>query len=528
MAVLMESDTLNKISLVILIAGTLLVSGCIKVGPDFVKPPAQVEEKWIEKDPKIKSEPADHSSWWTVFNDPVLNSLVETSYEQNLTLRIAGLRIIEARAQLGIAVGRIYPQLQQASGDISGNQISDNAPNAAASNKFFYDIQAGFDAAWELDFWGRFRRGVESADAILSASIADYDDVLVSLVSDVAATYVQIRTFEERIKVALENVRVQADSLQIAEVRFSAGAVTELDVTQAKALLRDTQSTIPVLQIGLRQAQNALSILLGMPPRDLQDLLGGPEDIPTAPVEVTVGIPAELLRRRPDIRRAELDAAAQSAQIGVAKADLFPAISISGSFGLESSAKGGRQSNGANFSDLFESNSFTYFFGPSVQWPILNYGRLRDNVRVQDARFQELVVNYQNTVLQAAQEVEDAIVAFLRTQEQAKFLSESVESAKRSVELSLIQYREGATDYQRVLDSQAFLVLQQDKLTLSLGDVPTSLIAVYKALGGGWQIREGKDFIPEEIIEEMKSRTNWGDLLKLEEVESPPEWKPDF
>ena len=524
----MLSDTLNKISLLSLIVVTLLVSGCVKVGPDFVKPPAQVEEKWIEKDPKIKSELADHSSWWTVFNDPVLNSLVETAYKQNLPLRIAGLRILEARAQLGIAVGRIYPQLQQASGDISGNQISDNAPNAASANKFFYDFQAGFDAAWELDFWGRFRRGVESADANLNASVADYDDVLVSLVSDVAATYVQIRTFEERLKVALENVRVQEDSLRIAEVRFSAGAVTELDVTQAKALLRDTQSTIPVLQSGFRQAQNALSILLGMPPRDLQDLLGGLNAIPTTPTEVTVGIPAELLRRRPDIRRAELDAAAQSAQIGVAKADLFPAISISGSFGLESSAKGGRQSNRANFSDLFESNSFTYFFGPSVQWPILNYGRLKDNIRVQDARFQELVVNYQNTVLRAAQEVEDAIVAFLRTQEQARFLSESVESAKRSVELSLIQYREGATDYQRVLDSQGFLVQQQDRLTLSLGDVPTSLIAVYKALGGGWQIREGKDFIPEEIKTEMNSRTDWGDLLKLEEVESPPKWKPDF
>ena len=524
----MKFDSLSKISLTGLISLALLVSGCIKVGPDFVKPVAPVAEEWIEKDLKIKSEPADHSNWWTVFNDPVLNSLVETAYQQNLPLRIAGLRIMEARAQLGIAVGSLYPQLQQGSGAIDANQISDNAPNAAAANKFFYDFQAGFDAAWELDFWGRFRRGVESADASLTASIADYDDVLVSLVSEVAATYVQIRTFEERLKVARDNVRIQEDSLRIAEVRFRAGAVTELDVTQAKALLRDTQSAIPVLQTGLRQAQNALSVLLGMPPRDLQDLLGGPRPIPAAPMEITVGIPAELLRRRPDIRRAELDAAAQSAQIGVARADLFPAFSLSGSFGLESSAKGGRLSNRANFSDLFESNSFTYFLGPSFQWPILNYGRLKDNVRVQDARFQELVVNYQDTVLRAAQEVEDAIVAFLRTQEQARFLSESVESAKRSVELSLIQYREGASDYQRVLDSQGFLDQQQDRLTVSLGDVPTNLIAVYKALGGGWQIRKGKDFVPEEIKKEMKSRTDWGDLLRREEVESPPKWEPDF
>jgi NodT family efflux transporter outer membrane factor (OMF) lipoprotein len=524
----MESDTLNKIYLVSLIAVTLLVSGCIKVGPDFVKPPAQVEEKWIEKDPKIKSEPADHSNWWTVFNDPVLNSLVETSYQQNLTLRIAGLRIMEARAQLGIAVGRLYPQLQQASGDISGNQVSDNAPNAAASNKFFYDFQTGFDAAWELDFWGRYRRGVESADANLSASIADYDDVLVSLLAEVAATYSLIRTFQERLEFARQNVKIQTRSLQIAEARFSGGVVTELDVAQARALLRDTESQIPELETGLRQAQNALSVLLGMPPRDLQDVLGGVKPIPKAPPEVAVSIPAELLRRRPDIRRAELDAAAQSAQIGVAKADLFPAISISGSFGLESSAKGGRQSNGANFSDLFESNSFTYFFGPSVQWPILNYGRLKDNVRVQDARFQQLVVNYQNTVLRAAQEVEDAIVAFLRTQEQVKFLSASVEATKRSVDLSLIQYREGTVLYNEVLDSQQFLVQREDRLASSRGDVTRNLIAVYKALGGGWEIRQDKDFLPEEIKKEMRERTDWGDLLSRDEIDEAPRWEPDF
>jgi len=514
--------------LVGLIGLTLPISGCILVGPDFLKPKAPVAEEWTQKDPKIKREKADLSNWWKVFNDPVLNSLIETSYQQNLPLRIAGLRILEARAQLGIAVGSLYPQLQQASGDIGANQISDNAANARSADKFFYGFRTGFDVAWEVDLWGRFRRGVESAGASLKASIADYDDFLVSLVAEVASTYSLIRTFQERLEFAHQNVQIQTRSLQIAEARFQGGVVTELDVAQAKSLLKDTESRIPQLEIGLRQAQNALSVLLGTPPRDLHDLLGGTKPIPEAPPEVAVGIPAELLRRRPDIRRAELEAAAQSAQIGVAKADLFPAFSLTGSFGLESSAKGGIASNRANFSDLFNSNSFTYFVGPSFEWPILNYGRLKNNVRAQDARFQQLVVSYQETVLRAAQEVEDALVAFLRSKEEVKFLADSVQATKRSVDISLIQYREGTIFYTAVIDSQQFLVEQEDRLSRSRGDVARNLISVYKGLGGGWEIRQGKDFIPEEIKQEMQERTDWGDMLSHEEIDDPPQWKPDF
>ena len=524
----MLSNTLYRISLAGLAVLSLLVSGCIKLGPDFVKPKAPVAEEWFEKDLRVKSEPADLGNWWKVFDDPVLNSLVETAYEQNLPLRIAGIRILEARARLGIAVGRQYPQLQQASGEIAAIQQSDNAPNTAAANKFFYDFQAGFDTVWELDIWGRFRRGVESADAGLSASIADYDDVLVSLLGEVAATYSLIRTFQERLEFARQNVQIQTRSLQIADARFRGGAVTELDVAQAKSLLRDTEARIPELETGLRQGQNALSVLLGMPPGDLQGLLGGIKPIPKAPPEVAIGIPAELLRRRPDIRRAELEAAAQSAQIGIAKADLFPAFSLTGSFGLESSAKGGIQSNKAGFSDLFNSNSFTYFVGPSFEWPILNYGRLKNNVRAQDARFQQLVVSYQETVLRAAQEVEDALVAFLRSQEQVKFLADSVKATRRSVDLSMIQYREGTISYNQVLDSQQFLVQQEDRLSTVRGDVARNLITVYKALGGGWEIRQGKDFIPEEIKRQMRERTDWGDLLSREEIDDAPQWKPDF
>ena len=527
--------------LVVLFALAFLVSGCM-VGPDFVKPEAQVEEGWLQQqhDSRIKSEPADFSEWWTVFNDPILDNLIEIASRQNLDLQNAGLRILEARAQLGIAIGSQYPQTQQIGGEANANQLSKNAPNTATLDKFYYNYQLGFDAAWEFDFWGRFRRGVESANASLYTTLANYDDILVSLIAEVARTYLDIRTFEQRVVVTRKNVKLQEKSLDISAARFEVGETSQLDVTQAKALLRQTQATIPPLEASLRQAKNALAILLGILPTKVQDILGPPKPIPTAPIEVAVGIPVELLRRRPDIRLAEFQAAAQSAQIGIAKADLYPSFSLTGSIGLQSTDKGGVLANNANFSDLFTSGGIAYFIGPSIQWPIFNYGRLKNNVRVQDARFQQLVVNYQNTVLRAFQDVEDATVGFLTTQEQSAFLSDSVEQYKLSAELSLLQYREGLTGYQRVIDAQRNLAQQEDFLASATGSVGINLIALYKALGGGWELRQGKDFIPEKTKEEMRQRTNWGDLLPPEDLpedreEQPPTgqavkvfYKPDF
>jgi NodT family efflux transporter outer membrane factor (OMF) lipoprotein len=535
----MLANTFKWSLLVVLFTLALLVSGCM-VGPDFVRPDAQVEEAWLQQHNQIiKSEPADLSEWWSVFNDPVLDDLIEIASRQNLDLQNAGLRIIEARAQLGIAVGSQYPQTQQIGGEATANQLSENAPNGAGADKFFYNYQLGFDAAWELDFWGRFRRGVESANASLYATLADYDDILVSLIAEVARTYFEIRTIEQRLVFARQNVSLQEESRDIAAARFQFGAESELDVTQAKALLKQTQAIIPPLEASLRQAKNALAILLGILPTEVQDILGPPKPIPTVPIEVAVGIPAELLRRRPDIRLAEFQAAFQSAQIGIAKADLYPSFSLVGSIGLQSSDKGGVRSNRANFSDLFTSGGITYFIGPTFQWPIFNYGRLKNNVRVQDARFQQLVVNYQNTVLRAFQDVEDATVGFLRTQEQAGFLSDSVQQYRRSAELSLIQYSEGLTTYQRVIDSQRNLTQQEDAFASATGSVGTNLIALYKALGGGWELRLGKDFIPEQTKEEMRQRTDWGNLLPPEDLpdieEQPPTGqaipvfhKPDF
>jgi NodT family efflux transporter outer membrane factor (OMF) lipoprotein len=515
------------------------VTGCM-IGPDFVKPDAPIEDVWTqEQDPRIKTEAADFREWWTVFNDPVLNNLIEMAYGQNLDLQIAGLRILEARAQLGVAIGSQFPQTQELNSSAKMTQLGQNNPNQEAADKFYYDYQVGFDAAWELDFWGRFRRGVESANASLYSSYTSYDDILVSLIAEVARTYTQVRIFEQRIVYARKNVKIQEKALEIATARYEEGEDSELDAAQAKALLKSTQANIPQFQAGERQAKNALAILLGLPPVEIQGILGPPKDIPSAPLEVSVGIPADLLRRRPDIRRAEFDAAAQSARIGIAKADLLPRVSLTGTFGFRTSVQGGARSNNATFADLFSANSITYGLGPEVQWPILNYGRIINDVRTEDARFQQLVVDYKNIVLQALQEVEDGMVGFLRAQEQRELLAESVKSYQRSVELALLRYTEGLSNYQRVIDPQRSLTEQQDLLAQAKGAVATNLIATYKALGGGWELREGKELVPVETQEQMRERTYWGDLLSPEErpdvQKQPPTGqeinilhKPDF
>jgi NodT family efflux transporter outer membrane factor (OMF) lipoprotein len=490
-----------------LVAASVLLGGCLPLlGPDYVEPPAPLSPQWIEPDePQLKREAADYSEWWTVFDDPVLDSLVGIAYEQNLSLRIAGIRVLQAQAARGISIGRLYPQLQEASG--SADRVALSRQSAFVSpDQHFSDWRAGFDAAWELDFWGRFRRGIESADASLLATVADYDDVLVSLVAEVAAVYVEIRTLQERLGAARENVQVQERSYQIADVRFRNGAVTELDVQQAKSLLRDTQALIPEFESSIRQAENTLSFLLGIPPRDLKDLLGDPKPIPAPPAEVAVGIPAELLRRRPDIRVAEREVAAQSARIGIALSELYPHFSLAGAIGLSAD----------HFQDMFRSGAYEGFGGAGFRWAILNYGRLRNNVRVQDASYQRLVVNYENAVLRAQREVEDAIAGYLGSKEEAVFLSDGAQAAGRSVDLAALQYREGAVSYSRVLDSQTIKTRADDRLASTRGAVDLSLIAMYKALGGGWELRQGRAFVAGETEREMRARTDWGDLLSPE------------
>jgi NodT family efflux transporter outer membrane factor (OMF) lipoprotein len=498
----------------------LIMSGCTMIGPDFVKPEAPLLDEWMEMQASgLSAGQTDYSSWWRVFDDPVLDNLVEKAYQQNLSLQIAGIRIYEARAQLGIAVGNLYPQQQSASGELSNNKLSTSA-DTPFIDTHFNELRLGFDAAWELDIWGKLRRSVQSGVANLEAAVASYDDVLVSLTAEVARTYIVIRTLEKQLVVAGYNVKLQERSLRIAEVRFKEGAVSELDVAQAKSLLSDTQALIPRLESGLRRAQNALAILLGMLPGELEEMLIGPAEIPVASEAVIIDIPNNLLRRRPDIRLAELQIATQSPQIGIAKADLYPQFFLFGNIGWRSSdatSVSGQNSLG----DIFSYKSLFWNAGPGFNWNILNYGRIRNSVRVEDARLQELVVNYKNTVLNAQREVEDALVAFTRSKEEERFLKDSVTAAQRSVELSLLQYREGLVDYQRVLDSQRFLATQEERLTEVSGQVGTDLVATYKALGGGWQIREGEEIVSAKNRNEMIERTSWGGLLDPKGLEWP-------
>jgi NodT family efflux transporter outer membrane factor (OMF) lipoprotein len=454
-----------------------------KVGPNYGTPPVPLAKEWIDAaDKRVRQDADELTRWWKVFKDPVLDKLICSAYEQNLTLRQAGYRILQARAQLGIAVGDFFPQTQLAKGDFLREALSKETVNSNISGfskqRFFSQWDFGFALAWELDFWGRFRRAIEAADSNLDASVADYDDVLVTLLSDVATNYAQMRITEQRIKYATENVDLQRKTVKIIENREKVGVAKQLDVDQAKSVLYQTEAAIPELEISLRQFTNKLCILLGFPPEELRAKLGA-APIPTAPPEVAVGIPADLLRRRPDVRRAERQAAAQSALIGVAESDFYPHISIDGSFGFSAQ----------HFEDLFRGKAFNGTFGPTFQWNILNYGRIINNVRLQDAKFDELMTAYQNSVLNAQQEVENGLVTFLKAQQRTKLQAESVKYADDAVKMVLAQYELGTVQIAQLILIEQNLVLQQDTLAQAQGEIATGLIQVFKALGGGWQIR---------------------------------------
>src|SRR5262249_43657062 len=453
----------------------------------------------------------DLSEWWRVFKDPALDALIETAYRQNITLREAGSRILAARAQRGIAVGELFPQSQQALGDYQRVGVSGNTVIGSLFPKRFFDNWgAGFAASWELDVWGRFRRAIEAADRELDASVENYDDVLVILLADVATSYTQVRVNQDRLRYAWLNVVSQYDAYHLPADKYILGAATERDLQQAKQILEQTRALVPQLETGIRQANNQLCILLGIPPRELTEIEVGTyeqelmplkkvvgerirkientvkefsknrqkpvEDLPglldptkdpkianllkpleerqrtpVAPDEVVVGIPADLLRRRPDVRRAERQVAAQSARIGIAEADFYPRFALLGTIGVASE----------NLSNLFSPGSFFGSIGPSVRWDILNYGRILNNVRVQDARFQGLAFTYQNTVLQAGREAEDGIVGYLNAQEQTRNLKASVNAASRTVQISFDQYRDGAVDFTPVVLFESTLAGQQ-------------------------------------------------------------------
>jgi NodT family efflux transporter outer membrane factor (OMF) lipoprotein len=445
-----------------------------KVGPNYCPPAAPVASNWIDAgDGRVRVDPAQDCAWWTVFNDSTLNGLVETAYSQNLDLRAAGARILQARAQRNIQIGNLFPQTQTAQANYLHAQISKNLGLPIPSP---FNVWAdGFDLSWELDFWGQYRRSVEAAEADLNASTESYGDTLVMLLSEVATNYVQLRTYEQRLKFAQDNVEIQKRTLGLAEDRWRSGRSTELDVRQARSSLAQTESLIPPLVTGRRQANNQLSVLLGSPVSDLASGFS-PGPIPSAAADVAVGVPADLLRRRPDVRRAEQQVAAQSARIGVAEADLYPQLAINAFVGFL----------GNDFRQLFESSSYTGIIYPSLTWKILNYGRVTNNIKLQDAKLDEAVFQYQQSVLTANREAEDALVAFLQAQKQAADLETAVREAQRSVDLVVLQFEGGVTDFNRVFNTQTTLVNLQDQLAVTRGNIALNLIQLYKALGGGW------------------------------------------
>jgi len=502
----------------------LLVSlaGCA-VGPDFAPPLAPVADSWLEwRNKSLQTGPEEYRDWWRVFHDPILDLLIDIAYSQNLTLLSAGTKVLQARAQLGIAIGEFWPQKQGALGTVSYNLLSQaNAQSSPAAGVGqstpspglkiinFWSDGIGVQAAWELDFWGKFRRGVESADSAYLASIASYDDVLVTLLGDVASTYIGIRTLEKQIAIARENVVKQRGILAIARDRYKGGAATLLDVYQAENILGATEATVPQLTIQLQQGLNALRVLLGMAPEPLGFLLArSTGHIPATPPKVVVGVPADLLRRRPDIRAAELKAAAQSAQVGVAAADLYPAISITGAFGGLASNVGGN-----NLWQAFHPAGRAFSVGPSFQWNLLNYGQITNNVRLQDATLQEYLVDYQNTVLKAQQEVENGISTFLLSRSQAEYLHRSVVAANGALHIATLEYQQGTRDFTTVLTAEQNLYQAENNLAMATGNISTGLVSIFRALGGGWQIRDGNGFLNAATTEEMRSRTNWGQLL---------------
>jgi NodT family efflux transporter outer membrane factor (OMF) lipoprotein len=496
---------------VILALSLALCAVSCKVGPNYTTPTAKVAGQW-QASPVVTNQAygAAEEYWWRNFHDPVLDQLIESAFRNNLSLQVAGVRILEARAKLNKSIGNLFPQQQNLAGQLNYTRLNDGIVTAIPGiDRNYLSDQTLFAATWEVDVWGKYRRAIESDRAAYLGAIASYDDVLVTLVADVASSYVNLRTLEERLRVARRNVELQQESLRIATARFRGGETSERDMQQATTQLGQTESQIPVLEQGVTQNKDGLALLLGETPDAVDRHLVGPSRIPTAPTAVTAGIPRDLLRRRPDVRGAGLAAAAQCALIGVAKAAMYPSFSLAGQFGFA-----GNNERNNSLSDMFNWENHAVSAGAGFVFPIFNYGRLVNQVRVQDAEFQAAVLNYQNTVLSAQREVEDGLAAFADQQRAATMLDRAAGAARRSTELAMIQYKGGQTDYTTVVNAEQSQLAVENLLASTQGNVVLGIISVYRALGGGWQIRDGHDVVSDEVKAEMARRTDWGRMLE--------------
>lgn len=462
----------------------LFGSSCA-VGPDYAVPEVDAPSSWdLELAEGLETDAAPVSQWWQLFADPTLLRIVELAGTQNHDLAIAASRIREARFERGIVAGDYGPTVG-ASGLYERSERSQNSFQGFISGE--RDLwSTGFDATWELDVFGRVQRGVEAADAEIGGAVEDYRDVRVSLVAEVARNFVELRSLQRRLEIAQVNTEAQRDTLALTRSRFEAGLTAELDVAQARVNLATTQSRIPPLEAAIVAAQGRLGILAGMTAAELDRALDGALDgalrsgdarVPVAPARIAIGVPAELIRRRPDVRRAERNVAAASARVGIATAELYPKFALTGSIGLEAE----------KFDQWMESDSRRFAYGPSIQWNLFASGRLRSAIRAAEERQLQTIEAYELAVLQAFDDARNALSAFGREQERVLVLREGEDAARSAVELAQSLYVQGISDFQNVLDAQRSLYELQDQLATSEADVTTNAIAIFKALGGGWE-----------------------------------------
>jgi len=461
----------------------LLLAGCA-VGPNYKRPQVSVPQQWTVAPARgTSTKPLQTDEWWSSFQDPELNSLIERAVDRNLDLKLALERVQEARAARGIARSGYFPSVDASASSTRNRQRVIAAPSGQRTAPAFVPIeynnfQSSLGASWELDVFGGTRRGVQAATANVAAAEENRRDVLVILLGDVGRVYAQLRGFQRRLEIANKNIKTQQDTLDLTTARAKAGLATELDVARAAAQLESTKSVVPTLLSGIDISIHRLSVLLGEEPGALRSELEKTRPIPSAGPDVEVGLPSDLLKRRPDIRRAEAELAAATARIGEAKADLFPRFLLTGT--------AGRQATQLHDLTLGAGNYFSA--GPAISLPLFTGGRIRSNIAVQTSRQREALIGYQSSILHALEEVQNALVDYSQEQERRDRLNQAVQQSQLAVDLASEQYRAGLVDFLSVLEAQRELYANEDQWVQSQTSVTTNLIALYRALGGGWSV----------------------------------------
>jgi multidrug efflux system outer membrane protein len=469
-------------------AGVIFVACGCAVGPNYRRPDGAGPAVWQEaQSDGVNTRAAELARWWMKFNDPLLNSIVERAVGSNLDLRSAEARVREARALRAVTASGAWPAAD-VSGSYTRNRSSENAigspgqgavvgPSGGGANLDQNLYRSGFDASWEIDVFGGIRRSVEAADATVEATLEDRRNTLVTLLGEVATNYIDLRGFQRRLEVARANLKTQQETLELTKVRFDAGLASDLDVAQAESQVKTTEAQIPTLETSLKQVAHRLDVLIGSEPGALWGDLSKQGEVPALPPEVLIGLPSELLRRRPDIRRAERQLAAATAQVGVAVADLFPKFSLTGAAGFQS----------ISASDWFSGPSRFWSVGPTIRWPIFDAGRIRANIEVRNAQQEQALRQYEKTILTAFEEVENSLVSYAKEQARYRSLSEAVAANRRAVQMANELYTRGLLDFLNVLETQRSLYSSESDLAQSQAAMASNLVALYKALGGGWE-----------------------------------------